>query len=66
MKLVNTIQEMQVLPRATLSIFLPELQLSQQPSSRTRRLEETKVGSRGKQVDGVCIEPRKLFSLWSH
>ena len=52
MKLVDTIQEVKVLPRAT---------PSQQPSSRTRRPEETKVGSRGKQVDGVCIEPRKLF-----
>ena len=52
MKSVEAIQEVKVLPRA---------KLSQQPSSGTRWPEETKVRSRGKQVVGVCIEPRKLF-----
>ena len=52
MKSVEAIQEVKVLPRA---------KLSQQPGSGTRWPEETKVRSRGKQVVGVCIEPRKLF-----
>ena len=52
MKSVEAIQEVQVLPRA---------KVSHQPGSGTRWPEETKVRSRGKQVVGVCIEPRKLF-----
>ena len=52
MKSVITIQEVQVLPRA---------KPSQQPSSRTRWPEETKVRNRGRQVVGVCIEPRKML-----
>jgi len=52
MKSVNAIQEVKVLPR---------VKVSHQPGSRTRWPEETKVRSRGRQVVGVCIEPRKLF-----
>jgi hypothetical protein len=52
MKPVIAIQEVQVLPRA---------KPSQQPSSRTRWPEETKVRSRGRRVVGVCIEPRKML-----
>jgi hypothetical protein len=52
MKPVDAIQEVQVLPRA---------KPSQQPGSRTRWPEETKVRSRARRVVGVCIEPRKLF-----
>ena len=52
MKPVDAIQEVKVLPR---------VKVSHQPSSGTRWPEETKVRSRGKQVVGVCIEPRKLF-----
>ncbi|MEE8244111.1 MAG: ECF-type sigma factor, partial [Pseudomonadales bacterium] len=32
---------------------------SQQPSSETCRLEETKVGSQVEQVNRLCMEPRK-------
>jgi len=39
--------------------------VSHQPNSRTRRPEETNVGSRGKQVAGVCMEPRKWCQSWS-
>ena len=52
MKSVIAIQEVQVLPRA---------KPSQQPGSRTRWPEETKVRSRGRRVVGVCIEPRKML-----
>jgi hypothetical protein len=37
----------------------PRAKPSQQPSSETCRLEETKVGSQVEQVDRPCIEPRK-------
>ena len=52
MKSVDAIQEVKILPRA---------KPSQQPGSGTRWPDEMKVRSRGKQVVGVCIEPRKLF-----
>lgn len=48
-KSVVAIQEVKVLPRA---------KVSHRPGSRTRWLEETKVRNRGRQVVGVCMEPR--------
>ena len=51
MKSVEVIQEVQVLPRAT---------VSHQPGSKTRWREETNVRSRVEQDSRVCIEPRKL------
>jgi len=52
MKSVDVIQEVKILPWA---------KPSQQPSSETRWLAETKVRSRVNRVDRVCMEPRKLF-----
>jgi hypothetical protein len=52
MKSVDVIQEVKILPWA---------KPSQQPGSEARWPEETKVRSRVDRVDGVCIEPRKLF-----
>ena len=51
MKLVEVIEEVQILPRAT---------ASHQPGSDTRWREETNVRSRVEQVSRVCIEPRTL------